>query len=192
MVKLLSTYTPDEPEYKNYAVMCAVEGLQSPTQDETNRTSEYPLLQGLEKCEKDLFDLLLIVNSGDFQRLPDFLNNHQDLLLQHQLDQATLMQRARLLCLARLCGSRSQMTYMEIAKELCVPKEEAEQYIVNAIQTGLIEGRMDQIKEEFAVTRTQCIVVDGEWENMRCKIQQWKKNVQFVLDSCDTFMKTRD
>ena len=30
--------------------------------------------------------------------------------------------------------------------------EEAEQYIVNAIQTGLIEGRMDQIKEEFAVT----------------------------------------
>jgi hypothetical protein len=44
------------------------------------------------------------------------------------------------------------MTYMEIAKELCVPKEEAEQYIVNAIQTGLIEGRMDQIKEEFAVT----------------------------------------
>ena len=171
-MKLLSTYTPDEPEYKNYAVMCgrnsllcwvlAVAGLQSPTQDETNRTSEYPLLQGLEKCEKDLFDLLLIVNSGDFQRLPDFLNNHQDLLLQHrcyslqvwyvELDQATLMQRARLLCLARLCGSRSQMTYMEIAKELCVPKEEAEQYIVNAIQTGLIEGRMDQIKEEFAVT----------------------------------------
>ena len=58
-----------------------MEGLQSPTQDETNRTSEYPLLQGLEKCEKDLFDLLLIVNSGDFQRLPDFLNNHQDLLI---------------------------------------------------------------------------------------------------------------
>lgn len=94
------------------------------------------------------------------------------------------------------------MTYMEIAKELDVPKEEAEQYIVNAVQMGLVEGRMDQIKEEFAVTcvcsgpmifrRTQCIVVDGEWENMRCKIQQWKKNVQFVLDSCDAFMKTRD
>ena len=60
------------------------------------------------------------------------------------------------------------MTYMEIAKELDVPKEEAEQYIVNAVQMGLVEGRMDQIKEEFAVTcvcsgpmifrRTQCIV----------------------------------
>ena len=63
------------------------------------------------------------------------------------------------------------MTYMEIAKELDVPKEEAEQYIVNAVQMGLVEGRMDQIKEEFAVTcvcsgpmifrRTQCIVVDA-------------------------------
>lgn len=62
------------------------------------------------------------------------------------------MQRTRLLCLTRLCGSRSQMTYMEIAKELCIPKEMVEQSIVNAVQAGLIEGRMDQIKEEFAVT----------------------------------------
>lgn len=192
LVKLLSTYKPEEPEYKEFAVACAVEELQSTIHDETGRVNEYPLLQGLEKCDKELFDLLCIVNSGDLQRLPGFLTSHQSLLSQHQLDQTTLMQRARLLSLARLCGSRSMMTYMEIAKELDVPKEEAEQYIVNAVQMGLVEGRMDQIKEEFAVTRTQCIVVDGEWENMRCKIQQWKKNVQFVLDSCDAFMKTRD
>ena len=62
-----------------------MEGLKSPTQDEINRTSEYPLLLGLEKCDKDLFDLLLIVNSGDFQRLPDYLKSHQDLISQHRL-----------------------------------------------------------------------------------------------------------
>ncbi len=27
LVKLLSTYTPDEPEYKNYAVMCGRNSL---------------------------------------------------------------------------------------------------------------------------------------------------------------------
>lgn len=59
------------------------------------------------------------------------------------------------------------MSYESIAKELDVPKTDAEQFIVKAVQLGLVEGRMNQIQEEFAVTRTECIVVEGEWENMR-------------------------
>ena len=35
--------------------------------------------------------------------------------------------------------------------------------------------------------RAQCIAVEGEWENMRTRVQKWMKNVQFVLDNCDKF-----
>ena len=81
------------------------------------------------------------------------------------------------------------MSYESIAKELDVPKTDAEQFIVKAVQLGLVEGRMNQIQEESAVTRTECIVVEGEWENMRKRVQMWKKNVQFVLDNCNQIME---
>ena len=81
------------------------------------------------------------------------------------------------------------MSYESIAKELDVPKTDAEQFIVKAVQLGLVEGRMNQIQEEVAVTRTECIVVEGEWENMRKRVQMWKKNVQFVLDNCNQIME---
>ena len=38
-------------------------------------------------------------------------------------------------------------------------------------------------------SRTQCIGVDDEWKTMLEKIAQWKENVQFVIDSCDKYMK---
>ena len=43
------------------------------------------------------------------------------------------------------------MSYEDIAKELQVSRDETEQYIVKAVQSGLVEGHMDQIKEEFTV-----------------------------------------
>ena len=72
-----------------------------------------------------------------------------------------LLQRARLLALAKFCSSRYLMSYEDIAKELQVSRDEAEQYIVKAVQSGLVEGHMDQIKEEFAVAYVNMMV---EWE----------------------------
>ena len=78
-----------------------------------------------------------------------------------------------------------------------VPVSEAEQYVVDVVKSGLVEGKMDQIKGEFVVSyvffrvikfsRVQCLIVDGEWENMLEKVIQWKENVQFILDSCDSY-----
>lgn len=167
--------------------------------DEAARAQEPSILEGLKTCSPDLSTLLSIVNSGDLSRLPDFLKSHQELLKEHrrrgarergvELNEGTLLEHARLLALAKLCSSHSLMSYESIAKELEVPKTDAEQFIVKAVQLGLVEGRMDQIQEEFAVTRTECIVVEGEWENMRKRIQMWKKNVQFVLDNCNQIME---
>lgn len=36
--------------------------------------------------------------------------------------------------------------------------------------------------------RILCSVVEGEWENMLEKVIQWKENVQYILDSCNTYM----
>lgn len=102
------------------------------------------------------------------------------------------------MALAMLCSAHQQMSYEEIAKTLEIPQAEVEACIVAAVKAHLVEGKMNQIKEEFVVTwgkerevrcrRTHCIVVDGEWKNMLEKVQQWKEHVQFVIDNCDKYM----
>ena len=61
-----------------------MEELQTAIHDETIRAQEQALLAGLKECEKDLFDLLVIVNAGDLVTLPAFLTAHKDLLASHR------------------------------------------------------------------------------------------------------------
>lgn len=146
---------------------------------------------------RHLFDLLHVVNRGDIRSLQTFVQDHPEVLNEHDLDGETLLKHCRMLAFTKLCSGKQQMSYQEIADHLMVPVSEAEQYVVDVVKSGLVEGKMDQIKGEFVVSyvffrvikfsRVQCLIVDGEWENMLEKVIQWKENVQFILDSCDSY-----
>lgn len=99
-----------------------------------------------------LYELLSIVNNGDLGRLDTYFSNHQDVIDQYKLNAQMLKEHCRLLALTKLCSGRQEMSYAEIASALSVSNAEAEMYIVLAIQYGLIEGKIDQIKEGFTVT----------------------------------------
>lgn len=110
------------------------------------------------------------------------------MLAKYQLNEKVIRDHCRIMALAKLCSAHQQMSYEDIAKALAIPQAEVEACIVAAVKAHLVEGKMNQIKEEFVVTRTHCIVVDGEWKNMLEKVQQWKEHVQFVIDNCDKYM----
>ena len=99
-----------------------------------------------------LYELLNIVNNGDLTRLNAYFEHHSDVMDHYQLNGTVLKDHCRLLALTKLCSGCQLMTYSEIASALGVSSAEAEVYIVLAIQYGLIEGKIDQIKEEFTVS----------------------------------------
>lgn len=187
LLKLVSTYLPSDPEYSHYAVECAVTQLKHLILDEDTRAKEQAVFAGLKDIDLHLFDLLHVVNRGDIGSLQTFVQEHPEVLSEHELDGETLLKHCRILAFTKLCSGKQQMSYQEIAEHLMVPVSEAEQYVVDVVKSGLVEGKMDQIKGEFVVSRVQCLIVDGEWENMLEKVIQWKENVQFILDSCDSY-----
>ena len=165
------------------------------------------MLQGLTEKAKDLAELLAIVNSGDLKALEALISS-TDVLAKYrkasrhlspsELNEKVIRDHCRIMALAKLCSAHQQMSCEDIAKALAIPQAEVEACIVAAVKAHLVEGKMNQIKEEFVVTwesrrgvrrrRTHCIVVDGEWLNMLEKVQQWKEHVQFVIDNCDKYM----
>ena len=100
---------------------------------------------------RNLYELLNIIYNGDLVRLEAFIEKHCDVLSKYQLSTVVLKEHCRLFALTKLCSSCQQMSYSEIAHSLNVTPAEAEVFIVLAIQYGLIEGKIDQIKEEFTV-----------------------------------------
>ena len=68
------------------------------------------------------------------------------------MNEEVIREHCRILALAKLCSSRQQMSYEEIAKALNIAPSEVEKCIVDAIKANLVEGKMDQIKMEFVVT----------------------------------------
>lgn len=175
--------------------------------DESLHCQEQIVLQGLVEKAKDLAELLVVVNNGDLKALETLISS-TDVLAKYrrtssphshsELNEKIIRDHCRIMALATLCSAHQQMSYEEIAKTLEIPQAEVESCIVAAVKAHLVEGKMNQIKEEFVVTwdmergvmcrRTHCIVVDGEWKNMLEKVQQWKEHVQFVIDNCDKYM----
>ncbi|KAK8832651.1 hypothetical protein WA577_004910 [Blastocystis sp. JDR] len=187
LIKLLSTYKSNEDDYVKYATECALSLLNRLVFDESLHCQEQVVLQGLTEKAKDLAELLAIVNSGDLKALEALISS-TDVLAKYQLNEKVIRDHCRIMALAKLCSAHQQMSYEDIAKALAIPQAEVEACIVAAVKAHLVEGKMNQIKEEFVVTRTHCIVVDGEWKNMLEKVQQWKEHVQFVIDNCDKYM----
>ena len=187
LIKLLSTYKTNDEEYVKYATECSISLLNRLVFDESIHCQEQTVLEGLKEKESNLARLLTIVNSGDLNGLEELIQS-SSVISTYQLNEEVIREHCRILALAKLCSSRQQMSYEEIAKALNIAPSEVEKCIVDAIKANLVEGKMDQIKKEFVVTRTHCIVVDGEWKNMLEKVGQWKENVQLVIDSCDKYM----
>ena len=98
-----------------------------------------------------MYELYSIVNNGDLGRLESYLSSHQAIVSDNSLNADLLMDHCRLLALTKICSSKHQMNYGEIASSLKVQSEEVEMYLVRAVQFGLVEGKIDQIKEEFTV-----------------------------------------
>lgn len=101
---------------------------------------------------RDLFQLLHLVNKGDISGLEEFARDHAEVLSEYELSATTLLRQCRMLAFTKLCNGKQLITYEEIAKQMHVPENEAEQCVVDVVKNGLVEGKMDQLKGEFVVS----------------------------------------
>lgn len=136
-----------------------------------------------------LYTLLGIFNNG---LLPDYIAfqaEHPAVLAQFEVDHAQAVRSMRLLSLCTACNRAKdgQITYEEAGKTMGLEGEEGlaekvEEWVLNAIKTGLVDVKMCQQSQKITVfSSTQRNFQPEQWKEMHKKVTRWKTQINKLL-----------
>ncbi|KAJ1680399.1 hypothetical protein EV182_000053 [Spiromyces aspiralis] len=129
-----------------------------------------------------LFSTLLSVTYNEWVETE--AAKHAATLQQLGVEAEKLGDKIRALTIASLGAERlgQPISFAEIAEATQVPKDEIEGVIIDTIQAGLIQARMDQLNELVVVTRsTYRVFGEDQWQYLNTTLQGWKQALTDLL-----------
>lgn len=144
-------------------------------------------IQDLKTADAPLFTLLETVANGDY---PAYKKLDTAIATKHNLDADKLAHKVRVLSLARATSQATTRTisYALLADAIEVPADQVEVWIIDAIRAGLVEGRLSQINQSFAIHRATPVGSFGpeEWKLVASKLAGWKSGLKDIGDALKT------
>jgi len=135
------------------------------------------------KETKSLFDLLSIFQQGKLEDFQTFQTNNPDTLTKYSIPSISATRNMRLLSLCSLATDYEEIPYDAIASTLQVEPSDVESWVIDAVSSGLLDAKMNQLEKVVLVER--CAVrrfgID-QWKILQKRIDLWKKNVRDVLE----------
>ncbi|ANB13136.1 hypothetical protein AWJ20_1417 [Sugiyamaella lignohabitans] len=143
-------------------------------------------VQGLQTSEKDVFKLLEIVSNGDYASYKSFTKSSVDSITEEQW--IVLEKKVKVLALGSVVYKASQnartISYKDIAQAIDVSDDEIEEWVIDTIRAGLVEGRLSQNDQEFDIHRASPVGQFGveQWSTILNRLDTWKASLKDVLD----------
>lgn len=137
-----------------------------------------PAIQALQKSDPDLFAILQVFQEGSLEEF----NTLTSKLSQYGLDVDTCSSHMRILSLCGLANRSEEIAYADIESSLQVDNVEA--WVIKAVNTGLLDAKMDQQTKTVMVER--CVVRkfdEQQWKNLQSRLKLWKSNIGSILET---------
>jgi translation initiation factor 3 subunit M len=147
----------------------------------------YPAVQALQAKHPLLLGLLRVFQEGQLVDYNSFLqaNGGADRVLKNwALDAAMCSRNMRVLSLCALAADRGEeIPYSLVAEALQLPSvSDVESWVIDAVSTGLLLAKMDQLQQKVIVERSVVRKFDTEqWKALQTRLRLWKQSVGSVL-----------
>ena len=142
-------------------------------------------IQALRKSDQVWSELLELFSAENFDDFQDFKEGNPSFLEENGLNEETLNRKMRLLTLASLAAQATQnrtLSYGHISRELQIPNEDVEMWVIDSIRSGLIEGKLSQQKQEFLIHRsTYRVFGENQWREVASRLEAWRSSLLNVL-----------
>ncbi|KAJ3131621.1 hypothetical protein HK100_006167 [Physocladia obscura] len=141
----------------------------------------------LKSSHANLLSLVQIFVDGNVSAFDKFLSEHPKFLSEHpSFDESALRTKIRLLTLATLAypfvDVADGLSFANVAKALNVDLVDVEEWVVTAIRSGLIDGRIDQVNKVVRVSRaTQRVFGPEQWNMLEERLSSWSDNLKHIL-----------
>lgn len=169
--------------------------LRSPELFSCDKLAQLAIVQQLQSHDEYglLYTLLQIFARQMYEDYMSFSAQpaSKSFMEKHDISDEACARKMRLLSLVSLGQSHKELTYADIAAGLHITTDQVELWVMEAITSGLIAAKIDQVRELVIVT--VCIereFGDRQWERLKNSLGEWGKSVesllQVVLDSRPT------
>mmetsp|Transcript_506 Transcript_506/g.796 ORF Transcript_506/g.796 Transcript_506/m.796 type:complete len:452 (-) Transcript_506:135-1490(-) len=190
LLKMLSTYANVE-DVDEEALVAAKKAAIGAINDPISLFNEQRCIMSLppvialenDPGTKPLFELLSIFQQGKLEDFQSFQTENADTLTNHSISPTNATRYMRLLSLCSLATEHEEIPYDAIASTLQVDSTDVESWVIDAVSSGLLSAKMDQLEKVVLVER--CVVRRfgiEQWKILQKRIDVWKKNVKDVLE----------
>lgn len=161
--------------------------------NEEERYTFEPLLvaPGFQAVRSQLGDhakLLDVLATSTYSQGKQTLAGLSSFLQTNKIDTALVERKLRLLTVATIASQSDsrRLRYSTVAESLEVPEGEVEQWLIDAIQAGLVEGKLSQLSQTFVVHRAlQRSFESEQWNEVEAKLQSLRESLVGVLAVVD-------
>lgn len=145
-----------------------------------------PAIQALRKDNADLCGLLTVFQEGKLVDYEAFVaeKDAKTLFAQWNLEPAHCERYIRILSLCSLASEHEEIPYMGIAETLKLSSgtDQVESWVIAAVNSGLLQAKMDQLAQKVVVERSVVRQFDMEqWKNLQTRLSSWKEHVGSIV-----------
>ncbi|KAJ3177630.1 hypothetical protein HDU87_004383 [Geranomyces variabilis] len=185
LLKYLSTFDGDSKAAaaaKDHALRAIKSAISIPTVLAFDELHKLDAVQALKSTKN--FELLTIFLEGSLKQYHDFVKANPKFIAENGLSEEDCQSKMRLLSFASLAASNVQgeVPYATIASALDVSIDDVEVWVINTIRAGLVDAKMNQLKQTVVVSRSvHRVFTDAEWKTLQARLEAWRVNLKEVL-----------
>jgi translation initiation factor 3 subunit M len=95
------------------------------------------------------------------------------------LNEEETLTKMRLMSLGGIRNGGGEVSYKEICDKLKIDSKECEEWVVRGISSGLVDAKLDQVREVCIITRaTQRVFGRNQWSELKNSLSNWSENLQ--------------
>ncbi|CCG80851.1 Eukaryotic translation initiation factor 3 subunit M [Taphrina deformans PYCC 5710] len=187
LIRAIETY--QENEDSRALTMTAVEAaLNEKNRYNVDELLVLPPVRALQNDSPKHHQVLSILSSGAFVDFKSFNADNESFYSESSVVRQTIDHKVRVLNIAALAARQDnrKLRYSDVASALEIGEKEVEAWIIEAIKSGLVEGKLSQPSETFLVHRATYRAFEHEqWEEVSAKLASWRESLQGILEVID-------
>jgi hypothetical protein len=92
-------------------------------------------------------------------------------MTEEKLEMEDVIKKKQYVQICSLKLENSNHKYGDLANILNIKKDEVEQWAIEAIAGGIIDAKIDQVKEEIVI---KSHIMNQEWKAIRDRLSEWR------------------
>lgn len=168
------------------AKRCVILGVRVPTVIDFADILNLTAVKHLQGKDKEVFDFMSLFTSTDSKQFETKVKTFQKLMTEEKLNVEDVIHKKQYVQICSLKLEKTNYGYDDLAATLNISKDEVEAWAIEAIAAGIIDAKIDQIKEEIVI---KSHIMNQEWQAIKERLGEWSQRfgqMQAILSQAKT------